>query len=52
MRNIRKVLRLMRVSLIKYVVMSRDQTAERSHSMKIGNCSFEREEEFRYWEQP
>jgi hypothetical protein len=28
--------------------MSRDQTAERSHSMKTGNSSFEREEEFRY----
>jgi len=28
--------------------MSRDQNAERSHSMKIGNSSFEREEEFRY----
>jgi hypothetical protein len=28
--------------------MFRDQTAERSHSMKNGNSSFEREEEFRY----
>ena len=28
--------------------MSRNQTAERSHSMKIGNSSFEREEEFGY----
>jgi hypothetical protein len=28
--------------------MFRDETAERSHSMKIGNISFEREEEFRY----
>jgi len=49
-RNFRKVLRLMRVSVIKtkYAVMSRDQTAELRHSMKIGNSSFEREEEFRY----
>jgi hypothetical protein len=33
----------------KYTVMSRDQTAGRSHSMKIDNSSFERVEEFRYF---
>ena len=32
----------------KYMVMSRDQNARRSHSMKIDNISFERLEEFRY----
>jgi len=32
----------------KYMVMSRDQNAEQSHSMKIDNSSFERVEEFRY----
>ena len=32
----------------KYVVVPRDQTVERSHSMETGNSSFEREEEFRY----
>jgi len=32
----------------KYMVMSRDQNAGRSHSMKTDNCSFERVEEFKY----
>ena len=32
----------------KYMVMSRDQNAGRSHSMKIDNSSFEKVEEFRY----
>jgi len=32
----------------KYMVMSRDHNAGRSHSMKIDNNSFERVEEFRY----
>ena len=32
----------------KYMVMSRDQNAGRSHSMKVGNRSFERVEEFKY----
>jgi len=32
----------------KYMVMSRDQNAERSHSMKTDNSSFERVEEFKY----
>jgi len=32
----------------KYIVMSGDQNAGRSHSMKTGNNSFERVEEFRY----
>ena len=36
------------VDKTKYVVMSRDRNAGRSHSMKIGNSSFERVEEFRY----
>jgi len=30
------------------MVMSRDQNAEQSHNVKIGNSSFERVEEFRY----
>jgi len=30
----------------KYMVMSRDQTAGRSHTMKTDNSSFERVEEF------
>jgi len=32
----------------KYMVMSRDQNAGRSHNMKIDNGSFERVEEFKY----
>ena len=32
----------------KYKVMSRDQNAGRSHSMKTDNSSFERVEEFKY----
>jgi len=32
----------------KYMVMSRDQTAGRSHSMKTDNSSFERVEQFKY----
>ena len=32
----------------KYMIMSRDQNAGRSHSMKIDNCSIERVEEFKY----
>jgi len=28
--------------------MSRDQNAERSHNIKIGNSSFERVEDFKY----
>jgi len=32
----------------KYIVMSRDQNAGRSHNIKIGNCSFARVEEFKY----
>jgi hypothetical protein len=31
-----------------YMIMSRDQNAGRSHSMKIDNSSIERVEEFRY----
>ena len=30
----------------KYMFMSRDQNAGRSHSMKTDNSSFEREQEF------
>ena len=33
---------------MKYVVMSRDQNAGRSHSIKTDNRSFERVEEFKY----
>ena len=32
----------------KYMIMSRDQNAGRSHSMKVGNSSFERVDEFKY----
>jgi hypothetical protein len=32
----------------KYMVMSRDQNAVRSHSIKIDNSSFEMVEEFKY----
>jgi len=32
----------------KYMVMSRDQNAERSHSIKTDKSSFERVEEFKY----
>jgi len=32
----------------KYLVMSRDQNAGQSHSMKTDNSSFERVEEFKY----
>jgi len=32
----------------KYTVMSRDQNAGRSHSIKIDNSSFERVEELKY----
>ena len=33
----------------KYTVMSRDQDAGRSHSVKSDNNSFEKLEEFKYW---
>ena len=32
----------------KYMVMSREQTAGLSHTMKVGNSSVERVEEFKY----
>ena len=32
----------------KYIVMSRDQNARRSHNMKADNRAFERMEEFKY----
>jgi len=32
----------------KYMIMSRDQNAGRSHSIKIDNSSIERVEEFKY----
>ena len=32
----------------KYMVVSRDQNAGRSRSMKTGNIAFERMEEFKY----
>ena len=34
----------------KYIFMSRDQNAGRSHSIKTDNSSFERVEEFKYLE--
>ena len=36
----------------KYMVMSRDQNARRSHNRKNDNRSFERVERFKYFEQP
>ena len=36
----------------KYMVLSRDQNAERNHSIKTDNSSFERVGEFKYVEQP
>jgi len=33
---------------IKYMVMSQDQNAGRSYSIKTENCSFQRVEEFKY----
>jgi hypothetical protein len=36
----------------KCMVMSRDQNAGKSHSIKTDNSSFERVEEFKYLEQP
>ena len=36
----------------KYVVMSRDQIAGRSHNMKTDNSSFERVKSSNIWEQP
>jgi len=35
----------------KYMVMSRDQNAGRTHSMKSDNSSFERVDEINIWEQ-
>ena len=34
---------------IKYMVISREQKAGRSHNIKTGNKSFERVEEFKYF---
>ena len=36
------------VDKTKYMIMSRDQNAGRSHSMKTDNSSIERVEEFKY----
>jgi len=33
---------------IKYMVVSRDKNAGRSHNIKIDNSSFERVEDFKY----
>jgi hypothetical protein len=35
----------------KYKVMSGDQNAGRSHSIKFCSSSFERAEQFKFWEQ-
>ena len=35
----------------EYMIMSRNQNAGRSHSMKIDNRSIERVEQFNIWEQ-
>ena len=37
------------VDKTKYMVMSRDQNAGQSHSMKTDNSFYERVEEFKYW---
>jgi hypothetical protein len=37
-----------KVDKTKYMVMSRDRNAGRSHSVKIDNSSIERVEEFKY----
>jgi hypothetical protein len=42
--------RAVNANKIKYMVMSRDQNAGRSHYIKIDYSSFERVEEFRYLE--
>ena len=34
--------------ITKYMVMSQDQNAGRSHNIKIDNISFERAEQFKY----
>jgi len=34
----------------KYMVMSRDQNVGGIHSVRIDNSTFERVEEFKYWE--
>jgi len=39
------------VDKIKYIVMSRDQNVGRIHSVRTDNSTFERVEEFRYWNQ-
>jgi hypothetical protein len=36
----------------KYMVTPRNQNAGQNHNIKIDNKSFERVEEFKYWEQP
>ena len=36
----------------KCMVMSRDQDAGRTHSVRTDNNSFERVEEFKCWKQP
>ena len=36
----------------KYMVISRDQNVGRSHNMKTDYSSFERVEQFKYWEKP
>jgi len=33
----------------KYMIMSRDHSAGRSHNIKIGSSSFERAEDFKYF---
>jgi hypothetical protein len=38
------------VDKTKYMVKSRDQNAGRNHSIKTDNSSFERVEEFKYFE--
>ena len=45
----RKVIRIeVNADKTKYMVISRDQNAGRSHNMKTDNSSFEREEQFKY----
>ena len=42
------IYRLVNADKTKYMIMSRDQNAGRSHSMKTDNSSIERVEEFKY----
>jgi len=40
------------VNAQKTMFMSHEQNRGKNHNIKIGNKSFERVEQFKYWEQP